>query len=75
MNKKRFERSRNNRIFFGVAGGLAEYSGRTAFQIRAFFVIATLLSIGTITIAYLAMAYLVPLSDDDEFDLDKYRLQ
>jgi phage shock protein C len=39
-NDKKLRRSRSNRVIFGVAGGLAEFFGISAFWFRLAFLIA-----------------------------------
>lgn len=39
-NDKKLRRSRRNRVIFGVAGGLAEFFGISAFWFRLAFLIA-----------------------------------
>jgi phage shock protein PspC (stress-responsive transcriptional regulator) len=39
-NGRRLRRSRRNRVLFGVAGGIAEFFGVSAFWIRLAFLIA-----------------------------------
>ena len=56
---KRLYRSRNNRMLFGVCGGLGEYLNADTPLIRLIFVLAFLPG-GPGLIAYLALALLVP---------------
>jgi phage shock protein C len=56
---KRLYRSRNNRMLFGVCGGLGEYLNVDPTVIRLIFVLAFLPG-GPGLIAYLALALLVP---------------
>jgi phage shock protein C len=56
---KRLYRSRNNRMLFGVCGGLGEYLNVDPTVIRLIFVLAILPG-GPGLIVYLALALLVP---------------
>lgn len=60
MQEKRLYRSRRNRMFFGVAGGLGEYTGIDATVVRLIFVLGTLLGFGSFLIIYLVMVFVVP---------------
>ncbi len=58
---KRLYRSRSNRVFAGVCGGLGEYFGLDATLIRLGFVFASLLGwFGPLLAAYLVMMIVVP---------------
>jgi phage shock protein C len=56
---KRLYRSRNNRMLFGVCGGLGEYLNVDPTVVRLIFVLAFLPG-GPGLIAYLVLALLVP---------------
>ena len=56
---RRLYRSRNNRMLFGVCGGLGEYLNVDPTVVRLIFVLAFLPG-GPGLIAYLALALLVP---------------
>ena len=62
MNNKRLVRTRNDRMFFGVAGGLAEYLNIDPILVRLFFILLTL-STGYALIIYLLLALLMPESE------------
>jgi phage shock protein PspC (stress-responsive transcriptional regulator) len=47
-------------MFFGVAGGLGEYTGIDATVVRLIFVLGTLLGFGSFFIIYLVMVFVVP---------------
>src|SRR6478752_8274 len=55
-------RSRNDRVFAGVAGGLAEWSGLPPVVVRVAFVVLTAAS-GVGLVAYVAAAVLLPVAD------------
>lgn len=57
---RRLLRSRSDRKFAGVCGGLASYFDVDANAIRLGAVLATLFSAGTVLLAYLAGALLIP---------------
>ena len=58
--KKKLTKSDDNRVFFGVAGGLSEFSGIPVNLLRLIFVIATIASGGAVIPVYLAMALIMP---------------
>jgi phage shock protein C len=66
---KRLYRSRNNRMLFGVCGGLGEYLNVDPTVIRLIFVLAFLPG-GPGLIAYLALALLVPEEPLEEIQSD-----
>lgn len=57
---KRLTRSRRNRVFTGVLGGVAEYVGANPTTVRLIFSVATLLSGGLLVIGYLLLGWLLP---------------
>jgi phage shock protein C len=59
MNDKKLVRSSEDRIFFGVAGGLAAYLNIDPVLVRLFFVLLTL-STGYAPIIYILLALLMP---------------
>lgn len=58
---RRLERSTTNRVISGVCGGLAEYLQVDPTLVRAFFVIAGLISAGLFILVYIALLILMPL--------------
>ncbi|MBX7243450.1 MAG: PspC domain-containing protein [Bacteroidia bacterium] len=58
-------RSRSNRVFAGVAGGLGEYFGVSPALIRFAFMIATGATSGMFFFIYLLMALIIPKNYDD----------
>jgi phage shock protein C len=63
MSGKKLMRSRDDKMLFGVASGLAEYLGIDASIVRLAWVVAILLPGLNIIIiaAYIAMAFIMPL--------------
>ena len=59
MNDKKLVRSSSDRMFFGVAGGLANYLNIDPILVRLFFVLLTLTT-GYGPIMYLVLALLMP---------------
>jgi len=57
----RLERSTRNRMWSGVCGGIAEYFQVDPTLVRAFFVIATILSGGLFLIVYIALIVIMPV--------------
>jgi len=72
---KKFYRSRKDRIFGGVAGGLAEYFDTDIILMRlAFVVIAVLSGIGPMIIVYILAMIFVPNEGDDKDKSSKERI-
>ncbi|MFN0202847.1 MAG: PspC domain-containing protein [Bacteroidia bacterium] len=59
-----WKRSRRNRVFSGVAGGLAEYMGVSPALVRAFFVIA-LFTLPFTFFVYIILSMVLPKNYDD----------
>lgn len=57
----RLERSTTSRMWAGVCGGIAEYFQVDPTLVRAFFVIAALLTGGLFILVYIALIILMPL--------------
>ena len=57
----RLQRSTTNRVWTGVAGGIAEYFQIDPTLVRVLFVIATILTGGLFFIVYIALIVLMPL--------------
>lgn len=64
-NTKKLYRSKNNRVIFGVCGGLGEYFEIDPLIVRILFVVLSLLN-GVGIIAYLILAVLVPEGDKEK---------
>ncbi|HSM56442.1 MAG TPA: PspC domain-containing protein [Candidatus Sulfomarinibacteraceae bacterium] len=60
MSEKRLVRSRTDRMFFGVAGGVAHYLNVDPVLVRLIFVLIALASQGQILLVYLILAILMP---------------
>jgi phage shock protein C len=61
MQSRRLERSTTNRVISGVCGGLAEYLAIDAGIVRAFFVIATIITAFLFLLVYIVLLILMPL--------------
>jgi phage shock protein C len=59
--QKRLERSGTDRVFTGVCGGIAEHLAIDATVVRAFFVIAAILTAFVFVLAYITLLILMPL--------------
>jgi len=59
MSEKKLVRSQDNRMLFGVSGGLAEYLNIDPVLVRLFFVLLAL-STGWGFIVYILLAILMP---------------
>jgi phage shock protein C len=57
----RLYRSRNDRILFGVCGGLAKYFGIDSSLMRILVIVLTIATGGIVALIYIAMAFIVPL--------------
>lgn len=60
---KKIMRSKNNRVFLGVCGGLAEYFNIDASIIRIIWFILAIPSFGTLTLAYILCGIIIPEED------------
>jgi phage shock protein C len=60
MNEKRLTRSQSDRMFLGVAGGIAHYLDVDPVLVRLFFVLIGLSSLGQGLLVYLILAILMP---------------
>lgn len=59
--QRRLERSTTNRVWTGVCGGVAEYLAIDATLVRAFFVVATILTAFLFVLVYIALVIIMPL--------------
>ncbi|MEM9985688.1 MAG: PspC domain-containing protein [Bacteroidota bacterium] len=66
--KKTLRRSRTNRVFSGVAGGVAEYLGISAALIRFAFIAAIFLGMAMPIFIYLLFSIVLPANYDDYED-------
>ncbi|MEZ4774884.1 MAG: PspC domain-containing protein [Bacteroidia bacterium] len=62
--KKVLRRSRTNRVFSGVAGGIAEYMGISAALIRFAFIAGLFMGIGMPIFIYLLLSIVLPANYD-----------
>lgn len=60
MNDKRLMRSKSDRMFFGVAGGMGKYLDIDPVLVRLFFVLLGLATQGQALLIYLLLAILMP---------------
>ncbi len=58
--EKRLKRSRDDRIIFGVAGGIGKYFDTDPVFVRLIFVIAGLFTAGVMIFVYILMAVIIP---------------
>jgi phage shock protein PspC (stress-responsive transcriptional regulator) len=59
--EKRLYRPRNDRIIAGVCGGLGNYLKIDPVVLRVIAVVLLLMSFGTMVLAYLVLALIIPL--------------
>ncbi len=57
----RLYRSRNDKVFSGLCGGLSEHFGISSFWLRVGFIIGTIITFPVIPIIYLLCVFLIPL--------------
>jgi len=57
---KKLVRSKNDRIIFGICGGIGEYFNIDASIIRLVFFLLAIPSFGTIALLYLVSAFIIP---------------
>ena len=62
---KKLTRSRDDKWFGGVCGGIAEYAGVDAGVVRIIVAVCTLLGAGSLILAYIVALFLIPLEDED----------
>lgn len=68
---RKLQRSRTNRLFMGVCGGIADYLDVDSAIVRIIFVAITLFTaIFPGIILYLACAFIMPREDDDTGTVD-----
>lgn len=60
MEEKKLYRSRDNKVFTGLAGGLGKYFGMDPSVVRIILVIAEFLTAGLLIIAYILISFFVP---------------
>jgi len=57
---KKLTRSKNDKVIFGVCGGLAEYFNVSSTVIRLLFIVLSLISFGAMLIVYIICAFVMP---------------
>lgn len=62
---KKLQRSRSNKVFFGVCGGLAEYLGLDPVAVRLVFVLITLFG-GMGVVAYIIGVIIIPENTEQD---------
>ena len=65
QKRKTLKRSRSNRVFSGVAGGIAEYAGISAALIRFAFIAGLFMSFGMSIFVYLILSIVLPANYDN----------
>ncbi|MEM6264748.1 MAG: PspC domain-containing protein [Bacteroidota bacterium] len=72
--KKNLQRSRQNRVFSGVAGGIAEYAGISPALVRFAFIAGLFMSQGMFVFVYLLLSIILPTEFEDfQFDEEEER--
>lgn len=61
---RKLTRSKKDRVFFGVCGGLAEYFNINSTIVRLSFIVLSLISFGAMVIAYIICAIIIPESNE-----------
>lgn len=69
--RKRLYRSRENRMFLGVLGGIAEYLETDPTIVRVLFVLLLLAMPGTAILLYFILALVMPESPEEVVTLEK----
>lgn len=65
-------RSRANRVFAGVCGGIGEYFGIDPTIVRILWVLVSLSTLGTGLVVYIVAAIIIPETDTGSFGGDEY---
>ena len=60
QRKQRLHRSRDDRLLFGVAGGLAEFLDVDPVLVRVGWILLTLATVGIAVLAYIVLAVITP---------------
>jgi phage shock protein PspC (stress-responsive transcriptional regulator) len=61
---RKLRKSRNDVVFLGVLGGIAEYFNWDSQMVRLAYVILTLLGVGSPILAYFLLAMIMPYSEE-----------
>jgi phage shock protein PspC (stress-responsive transcriptional regulator) len=64
MSVKRLQRSRTDKWFGGVCGGIAEYTGAEPALIRFVVAVGTLLGFGSLFVGYVLAWIIMPKASD-----------
>ncbi len=67
-DKKVLQRSRKDRVFSGVAGGIAKYTGVSSALIRFAFIFSIPVTSGMSIFLYLLLSIILPANYDDRFE-------
>ena len=62
--EKRLYRSRDERLLWGVCGGLGNYSGLDPTVVRVIWVVALVFAVFPAVLAYIILAIVVPLEPE-----------
>lgn len=57
---RRLTKSEEQKMLFGVCGGLAEYFGLDATLVRLVFVFLTIIGVGSPILIYIILAFMMP---------------
>lgn len=57
---RRLTKSSDQKMLFGVCGGIAEYFGLDPTLIRLIFVFLTIIAVGSPVLVYLILAFVMP---------------
>lgn len=60
---KKLTKSRNDVVFLGVLGGIAEYFGLDSQIVRIIFAVLTVGSVGSLTLLYFLLAMIMPYGE------------
>jgi phage shock protein PspC (stress-responsive transcriptional regulator) len=58
---RRLTKSTDQKMLFGVCGGIAEYFGLDPTLIRLLFVFLTIIAVGSPVLVYIILAFVMPL--------------
>ncbi len=61
----KLKRSRKNRVFGGVAAGIAEYMGISPILVRISFILLTIITVGIFILVYLLLTLILPKNYDE----------
>ncbi len=64
METKKLYRSRTDKMFAGVCGGLGQYLGMDPTLIRLIFALLAVIGVGSSIVVYLIMMLVVPLEPE-----------